>query len=1250
MAKNVAPVITSTAAHAAGVVTEIANVTGSTALDTATDIITITDADVGDTHVVSAVALGTGFVGTFTPTLVTDSLNGATGQVRWTFSVADGALDFLAAGETLVQSYSVSINDQRGGIVTQTVTVTLTGTNDLPVVVAAATTATGSVTAIPNVSGSTALDTTSGTIAFTDADRSDTHTVGAPVALGTGYLGTFTVTPGADSTNGVTGIVTWNFSVVDGTLNFLAAGQTLVQNYSVTITDNHGGSVVENVAVTLIGSVHPTVIAPGTTASGAVTELPGVSGSTVLDSTSGTILFTDAGTSDTHTASVVAQGVGYVGSLTLGALKDSTGGVTGSVGWTFATPDGALDFLAAGQKVVQAYNVTITDNHGAATVQSVLVTLTGTNDVPTIALATASGSVTERAATLNSTIPDLATGAVAFKDLDLADTHTATAVAQGTGYLGTFTIGAVADSTGGVTGSVPWTFSVPDGALDFLAAGQTKTQSYLVTVADNHGGSATQTVTVTITGTNDAPVAQAITATVSTAQPTAILTAVYTDPDLIDTHTFTVDTTGTLGLVTNNGDGTFTYSTNGKFVGVTGTDHFNYTVLDNHGGTSTQTATIAIVFDAPPVIVPAATQAAGFVNELPGVTGSPLLDTATGAIAFTDADLADTHTASVVAQGAGYVGSLTVGPPAPDSTGGVTGSIKWTFSVVDSAIDFLGAGQTLVQKYDVTVADNHGGTVVQVVTVTITGANDPPVASPTATLTGAVTERPGLTGSPLLDTTSGLIAFTDSDTADTHTVSAAPVPQGTGYVGNLILGAVSDSTGGVTGTVPWTFSVADGALDFLAAGQKLVQNYNVTVADNHGGTLIEQVSVTLTGTNDAPVAHAIAVSMTNKDAPTTIIANYTDPDLIDFHTVTVGTVGTLGTVINNGNETFTYSQNGKFAGLANGATATDHFTYTVDDGHPGGVSTQTVTVTIVGAGAPPPPPPPPNPDHLVNDNWIVTHGEIAGFTAQAVLANDPAVAGLTLVSVSGPNVAFDPASGFITYTAPSVGFTDSFTYTTTDTLGHLSTATVNVTLTNAASTFVGSATSQAEWLNATGSSSPTTLIGGAGADRLIGGSAGDRITGGPGADILSGGALTGSDHFIYNYGGPAKPNIDSSLAAMDRITDFHGGGGGGGGGGGKVGGVANGDIIELNGFNFAPASIAAVTATAVALPFTSASVVGYFADGHAVHIESDATVGARSAQIYVDANHNGNFDAGQDLVIHVDGMKAAFTIADFQFH
>ena len=52
-----------------------------------------------------------------------------------------------------------------------------------------------------------------------------------------------------------------------------------------------------------------------------------------------------------------------------------------------------------------------------------------------------------------STATDVASGTIAFTDVDLTDTHTATAVAQGTGYLGSFTLGALADSTNGVTGS-----------------------------------------------------------------------------------------------------------------------------------------------------------------------------------------------------------------------------------------------------------------------------------------------------------------------------------------------------------------------------------------------------------------------------------------------------------------------------------------------------------------------------------------------------------------------------------------------------------------------------------------------------------------------------------------------------------------------------------------------------------------------------------------------------------------------------
>src|SRR6202171_5000480 len=128
----------------------------------------------------------------------------------------------------------------------------------------------------------------------------------------------------------------------------------------------------------------------------------------------------------------------------------------------------------------------------------------------------------------------------------------------------------------------------------------------------------------------------------------------------------------------------------------------------------------------PVVITSTAAQASGSVLELVGVTSDLSADLASGVIDFTDADLTDAHrVVSVVPQGAGYLGSFTLGTLA-DSTGGVTGSVGWSFSVPDAALDFLAAGQTLGQKYNVTVDDGHGGAAVQVVTVTLTGTNDAP--------------------------------------------------------------------------------------------------------------------------------------------------------------------------------------------------------------------------------------------------------------------------------------------------------------------------------------------------------------------------------------------------------------------------------------------------------------------------------------------------------------------------------------------
>jgi VCBS repeat-containing protein len=1015
----------------------------------------------------------------------------------------------------------------------QAVTVTLTGTNDPTFTFTFFHTLV--LTEQAGATGSTTGDLADGTINFVDADFTDTHKVVSVVPQGAGYLGSFTLGALTDTTGATTEIFPWgpvvvrpagtvpvSFSVPDGALDFLAAGQTLVQSYAVTIDDFHNGPATQIVPVTLIGTNDPTVItSTAAAASGSMTDLAGAPGRTVPAVATGTLTFTDADLIDTHTASFVAQGAGNFGIFRLGALADCTDGVTGSVPWSYSA-DGTLIFLAAGQTRVQKYDVTVDDGHGGAAVQTVTVTLTGSNDLPVITstVAAATGSVTELAGVTGGAAVDTASGTLTFRDVDFIDTHTATVVAQGSNYLGVLTLGPLTDSRFGATGSVGWNFSVADGALDFLAAGQMLVQKYNVTVADNHGGTVTQIVTVTLTGTND---------------PTVIVGAALAN---------------------------------------------------------------SVIY---------------LVPELAGVTGSAAVDTASGMIAFTDVDLTDTHrVVSVVPQGAGYLGSLTLGTLA-DSTGGVTGSIHWTFSVVDGALDFLAAGQTVVQSYAVTIGDFHNGPATQFVTVMLTGTNDPTVIVAAATMaSGAVTEQAGVTGSTVTDLATGTIAFTDADLTDTHRLVSV-VPRGAAYLGSFTLGTLADSTGGVSGSIHWTFSVVDGALDFLAAGQKLIQSYAVTIGDFHNGPATQIVTMTLTGTNDAPVANpdVLTPAQAQGNLWTTLLANDTDIDTAhNLLTITaVNTTGMFGTVsLNAAGHSLLYT--------APAVAGPDTFQYTISDGL-GGTSSSTVTV---------------NPDHLVTDNWVVSQGQTAIFSSASVLANDSAFNGgaLTLFSVSGPHVTWDGTN--ITYTAPAVGPSDSFTYTTTDSVGRHATGTVNVSLWDGSSTPVGSAANQAEWLVGRGSA-PITMIGSAGADHLQGSVGDDIITGGGGADTLTGGG--GFNHFVYkNAGtiGAGASSSDSNLAAMDHITDF----------------VSGGDIIEVNGFGFSAARTAAVTAINVkAFPFTSSDVVGYFADGNAVHVEKQTST--VSAQVYIDTNNDGSFEAAKDIVIHLDHSNGV-TILDFQFH
>ena len=78
----------------------------------------------------------------------------------------------------------------------------------------------------------------------------------------------------------------------------------------------------------------------------------------------------------------------------------------------------------------------------------------------------------------------------------------------------------------------------------------------------------------------------------------------------------------------------------------------------------------------------------------------------------------------------------------------------------------------------------------------------------------------------------------------------------TTYIGTFALTPISeDNTDTNTaGSLGWTFTLDndDPILQSLAVGQTITQVYTVTVSDGHGGTVTQDVTITITGTNDSP--------------------------------------------------------------------------------------------------------------------------------------------------------------------------------------------------------------------------------------------------------------------------------------------------------------------------------------------------------------------------------------------------------------
>ncbi|MEM8748887.1 MAG: VCBS domain-containing protein, partial [Pseudomonadota bacterium] len=104
-----------------------------------------------------------------------------------------------------------------------------------------------------------------------------------------------------------------------------------------------------------------------------------------------------------------------------------------------------------------------------------------------------------------------------------------------------------------------------------------------------------------------------------------------------------------------------------------------------------------------------------------------------------------------------------------------------------------------------------------------------------------------------------------------------------------------------TGTVNWDFNAGTDAFDYLAVGETLTLTYTITVTDDNGATVPQDVVVNITGTNDTPEVSVPESAGTLEDTALNIAGiSVDDVDASDTLTVVVSATGTIALVQTTG--------------------------------------------------------------------------------------------------------------------------------------------------------------------------------------------------------------------------------------------------------------------------------------------------------------------------------------------------------------
>jgi VCBS repeat-containing protein len=174
---------------------------------------------------------------------------------KWSYATND-ALNSLNVGQVVSDIFNVSTTD--GG--SASVTITIAGTNDGPVLGGGLLQATVTELSQDDPLANYFAHLRNGSISFTDGDLRDVHSVEIAPA-GQGYRGRL-VAAILKEPNGGEGRVDWTYSVADADLGSLDAGQVVNESYRLILRDQAGlATESQPLSITLIGSADVPVAA-----------------------------------------------------------------------------------------------------------------------------------------------------------------------------------------------------------------------------------------------------------------------------------------------------------------------------------------------------------------------------------------------------------------------------------------------------------------------------------------------------------------------------------------------------------------------------------------------------------------------------------------------------------------------------------------------------------------------------------------------------------------------------------------------------------------------------------------------------------------------------------------------------------------------------------------------------------------------------------------------------------------------------